>query len=611
MNITLKYLVKGALALSMVMMVSCISDDADFAQPENVINPNDGVSSDANSGDGYLSIGGLSVAINPDSELMVASRASSYDQAGDDYLIFIFDEEMTTEYYRGSYSAVKSLTEPLVLPVGNYLLFATSIEEVPQTSWDDPQYASSYCTFSIGAEKTTEYTEEIVCSMSNIKTSVELSADLKALFKADEDLDLEAGDIPLQVTLDYGDANILYSSSEDRNGYFAQNGDYDTIEVTMSGMYNTAAEGEEPVYAAIEWKQNISSVSSGQARYISVEIAHYNDGVLEVQFVVTSWIYDETLGVQMSKSFYTSYEDSIYDPDSDASDPYSPVLTLDGEEGVNFYVYPDMFDGESYSPTFVATMTPQSGSSVSEAMVLFTSTNEELTTALNEGGYSSTVTLWSDESANEELSPFVTMAKDSSTGVLTATITYEGMKSLSDYRGTHTAKTIVTDSEGRRSVTNVMIYSVASGVLDIVWQPGEDGTEYSFDNTYEIMYTTDDNYVELPVVFDITSKTGLTKLNIDINSSVLTPDELAGMNLSQSMDLINPATDEMKASLEELGFPVGEDLEGSTQLTFDITTFMPLLAMLSKEGSKDATSFVITAGDASGECIKTLSVVRK
>ncbi len=610
MNITLKYLIKGALSLSMVMAIGCAADDADFAQPENVINPNDGVSSDANSGDGYFSIGGLSVAINPDSELIVASRSSSYNQADDDYLVFIFDEGMTTEYYRGSYSTVKSLTDPLVLPVGNYLLFATSIEEVPETDWDNPQYASSYCKFSIGADKTTEYTEEIVCSMSNIKTGVELSADLKALFKADEDL--EDGDIPLQVSLDYGEANIIYSSSEDRNGYFAENVNNESIEVTMSGMYNTAADGEEPVYAVIEWSQSISSVSSGQARDISVEIAHYNDGVLEVQFVVTSWVYDETLGVQMSKSFYTSYEESIYDPDSDASDPYSPVLTLDGEEGLNYYVYPEIFDGASYSPTFIATMTPQSGSSVSEAMVLLTSTNEELTTALNEGGYSSTVTLWSNESANEEMSSMVTMAKDSSTGVLTATITYEAMKLLGDYRGTHTAKVIATDSEGRRSVTNVMIYSVASGVLDIVWQPGEDGTEYSFDNTYEISYYEDaGGYTELPVIFNITSKTGLTKLSIDITSPVLTEEELATLSLSSSMDLMNPTSDAMVSSLEELGFPVGADIEGSTELIFDITSFMPLLAMLSDEGSKVATSFVITAGDASGECVKTLSVVRK
>ncbi len=149
-------------------------------------------------------------------------------------------------------------------------------------------------------------------------------------------------------------------------------------------------------------------------------------------------------------------------------------------------------------------------------------------------------------------------------------------------------------------MTNLNIHSVASNVLDIVW----DG--YNFDETYEI--SPDE---ELPVVFDVTSMTGLTKMTISITSVVLTPEELGKMNLAQDMDLIYPASDEMSKALSELGFPVGDAILNATELPFDITSFMPILAMLSEEGSKDASTFVITIGDDSGECIKSLKVVRK
>ena len=35
-----------------------------------------------------------------------------------------------------------------------------------------------------------------------------------------------------------------------------------------------------------------------------------------------------------------------------------------------------------------------------------------------------------------------------------------------------------------------------------------------------------------------------------------------------------------------MGFPTGDAVEGKTELIFDITSFMPILAMLSPEGSR-------------------------
>ncbi len=607
MKSILRYMLRATMVASIAFAVSCIDDGTDFAEYDNDINPENGVTSDDNEGTGYFSMADVTLSVNNENELM-STRTSSYPEADDDYLIFIYNDNTGKEHYSDNYATTKGLTDPLTLPVGEYTISATSIETVPAAEWDAPHYASTNYSFSIGSDKTTAFEDEIICKMSNIKTDIEISADLRELFKS-EDLNEEEGDVALQVLLELGDASILYTADETRSGYFAAQDDDDSINVTLSGMYNTAAANQTPHYEFIEWKQTIPSVTAGQARHISIQIANYNEGVLEIIFVVTSWVYDSPLGVNTSETFYPlASEDEIYDPDSDASDAYSPTITIDGVESLTHYIYPAQFDdvAMTYDPTYTINMTPETGSEVVDVMLMFSSTNEELTTLFSDAGFGSSLIVWDDESFNSDLTSWLTVSKDSTTGALTASATYEAMKILSDNRGTHTLKLIVNDNENRRSVTSLIINSVASDKLEILWRDG-----YSFDVTHEIMYTTDANYVELPVVFDIYSKTGLTAMTIKITSEVLTPAELLKMNLAQEMDLITPATSAMEASLRELGFPVGDEIKNATELVFNITDFMPMLAMLSDVGSKDISSFLITVSDESGTTNETLTVERK
>ncbi len=83
----------------------------------------------------------------------------------------------------------------------------------------------------------------------------------------------------------------------------------------------------------------------------------------------------------------------------------------------------------------------------------------------------------------------------------------------------------------------------------------------------------------------------------------MTEEELSGSNLSSNMDLVNPASEEMEANLKALGFPTGDDVEGETELSFDISQFMPMLASL----GNGETDFVLTLTDnADGVVTKTL-----
>ncbi len=96
------------------------------------------------------------------------------------------------------------------------------------------------------------------------------------------------------------------------------------------------------------------------------------------------------------------------------------------------------------------------------------------------------------------------------------------------------------------------------------------------------------------VKFNVSSETGITEFKINIDSTTLTPDELESVGLQADLDLINPG--ELEESLNNLGFPTGDDVKGQTSIDFDITKFIPLLNML---GSGEHT-FTLTVSDANG-----------
>ncbi len=96
------------------------------------------------------------------------------------------------------------------------------------------------------------------------------------------------------------------------------------------------------------------------------------------------------------------------------------------------------------------------------------------------------------------------------------------------------------------------------------------------------------------VKFNVSSESGITEFKININSTTLTPDELESVGLTADLDLINPG--EFEESLNNLGFPTGDDVKGQTSIDFDITQFIPLLNML---GSGEHT-FTLTVSDANG-----------
>lgn len=96
------------------------------------------------------------------------------------------------------------------------------------------------------------------------------------------------------------------------------------------------------------------------------------------------------------------------------------------------------------------------------------------------------------------------------------------------------------------------------------------------------------------------SDTGFTEFTAEIISNSLSPDELIGVGLNSHLDLVNPGA--LAGPLEGLGLPV--NVGGLTEVKFDISTFLTLLAAL----GDDTHTFKITVSDASGTTVKELKL---
>ncbi|MGL5273421.1 MAG: DUF4493 domain-containing protein [Phocaeicola sp.] len=107
----------------------------------------------------------------------------------------------------------------------------------------------------------------------------------------------------------------------------------------------------------------------------------------------------------------------------------------------------------------------------------------------------------------------------------------------------------------------------------------------------------------LEVKVAMASKIGFTHLFVTIDSETLTEELLTDVGLAKTFDLAYPG--QLESALQDLGFPTGSSVIGQTQITFDITSFTPLLGIYGAANHH----FIIKAVDANGETTKTLTLI--
>ncbi|MFI3304024.1 MAG: DUF4493 domain-containing protein [Rikenellaceae bacterium] len=603
-------------ALLLTVASGCDGSDSVFNTPDNTINPDEVIDPYSS---GYISFSSLIISVEEEDENFFDNESDSYEQSRssssdgvniDDYIVTLTNETSGEVVYQKTYAEVKAEEGMLTLPADYYILYITSDLEIPAVAWNQKIYASSEKRLLVGDENITTV-GSVACRLATIKNQVSIAADMLALFNTADD-----AETPFTVTLQYGDASLvfdvdkLYSSSatdeenEANAGYFAPQDGVSEIVTTLSGMYNTAADNEEANYIPITWSQSISDVSSGQLRMISIKIDNYNEGNIQITFEVEGWVYDTTLGVDiLSGSFITDLEEGlVVDPDSEKTDVGAPVLALDNNLSLDeaYIISSDNIDTDSdtYTPIYKATITPSDNSTVDNIAVTISSTNSSLIAALAESGYTDNkINIWDGDMLSTDMSDYITLYEDASTGAISITLKYRAINALYNYAGTHTIKVEATDSKSRRSYTN-LLFEVQSAP-EIVWDGGEFGQYYEI-STDEV----------LNVVLKISSMSGLESLRIKFTSPLLTPEFLEAINLAEEIDLANTTTKDMADMLTELELPIDDDVKGKTYLEVDISEFMPILADLPYTESAAYTDFEITAVDSYGESVETLQVVR-
>lgn len=142
------------------------------------------------------------------------------------------------------------------------------------------------------------------------------------------------------------------------------------------------------------------------------------------------------------------------------------------------------------------------------------------------------------------------------------------------------------DNNARTATLNVRMARITKTVT--VTQTGNGGVEPSED-----MPTITSETIELDTPIDITNVTNANKMPfnvkmtapkgfknifVTIDSPTLTKEELVSMGLDSNFDLAHPGN--MEEGLHGLGFPVGDEVLGKTETSFDITDFVPLIPIL-------------------------------
>ena len=538
------------LMLAAAVATSCVDDD--IRQGAGGSEPSENI--------GYLSLSGLNVSVLSDTEVITGSAKSVDTRAEvnvDDFTVEIIDSEGVKLQ---SFKYSECPADPIELEVGNYTLNIYS-GPIPVMAWESPVYSATK-EFQIIRLKETAI-GKVICKLSNIKVSVEYSSDV---------FDVLADNTKVNVAL--GNNSADFNFSENRAAFFKAINESNTLDLTITGSFRDAAEGEG---SGFEMTSKINNVKAGQWRKINIIIEHASDGNIDVSVEVENWVFDEVITVESSavlmETVIVDEEDTKYAPKIEwIGNDIDQPLTLTN----------DMFDeyGECTTPVRIGiTATyPLAGLQVEIA-----STNPEFVNALTATGLSSTIDMCNPGSAAVLLGALGYPTGAQILGKESVVFNMQPqMKQLREYNGTHTFLITATDQKGFKTTKTLTVKSGAAGAT-ITW------VGFDISQRYEISD-------ELTATIEITSEVGIAGFTVDIYSSTLNQSALQGVGLDSHLDLVNPASNSMNEALCNLGFPTRDKVLNQKSVSFTITQFLSLLD-ITGNGDHD---FVMTVTDVNG-----------
>ena len=510
----------------------------------NYVDPNDS----ANDNVGYLVVGGMEASVLEDTE-NISSPASTRAEGVD---INTFDVVITNQSGQevASFKYGERPSEPIALEAGVYTI-AMSSAKMEGAAWETPVFAGEKEVI-ITRKQTTEV-KDIVCKLANIKVTVAYSADLAEQLDPDH----------TKMTVELDKSSLEYAFAETSAGYFAPVAAENTLKLTFNCRYKGETKD-------ITMTNEIKGVKAAQWRKINVVVQHAADGTATIGIVCDTWTYDEEITFDTSASLM---EETIPD-DTDA-----PVIVWEGHDlSQPFELTDDMFDAEgNFTSSINLDITAKAA--IKSLVVKVSSDNADFTEA-----YSEIMALEEDlcaptaSNAILKMMGYPTDAKDAMTVRIKLASQADMLKS---YEGTHSYEITVTDVNGASTTITLNIQYGQNVAPRIVWE----GYDIDKQQTYVDGMTCD---------LTITAPLTIADLGVKIISATLTPEELAGVGLAGEFSLVKDT--EFFESLKNLGFPVGDEVAGKTELNLSITNFLGVLNML----GAGEHSFEISVTDAEG-----------
>lgn len=503
---------------------------------------------------GFLSVSGLSMRVvydetdvRPDDtsdqtqspQAVSGTRAEQPDVDG--FIVEILDAD-DAQVLKKTYAELKQqLAEPMKLPVGAYRMEVRSEESTPDVAWEHPVYGAT-SSFTISKAQTTQL-EEVVCTLQNIKVTVDYSSELAGML-ADTS----------KATISLGQTSQEFLKTETRAAYFKSLDIENTLDFNFDGVF---ADTDIPA----QFSKQITGVKAGQWRKISVVINYADKGTLLFQVTVDNNIIQDN-------SFVVDGTDNLLE--ELLEDPSAPALAWPGHDMSKPFTLTDaMFDdnGNCIEP-FVFDLASPNG--IESLRVNIASTSSQFMASMAAIQLPETFDLCALDASSPAgiiLKGFGYPVGGELKGQQAKSFNIAGqIKALYEFDGTHTFSFDMTDDKGvstAAALTLVVDKSAGQEGPAIVWRG------YDIDQQYEVQK-------DMVIDIDVTATAGIKSFWVTIDSEAL-KDLLPVINMPEKFDICDIPADLAAILHDEFGFPINEQVKNQTAVTFSITKFVEIL----------------------------------
>lgn len=503
---------------------------------------------------GFLSVSGLSMRVvydetdvRPDDtsdqtqspQAVSGTRAEQPDVDG--FIVEILDAD-NAQVFKKTYAELKQqLAEPMELPVGAYRMEVRSEESTPDVAWEHPVYGAT-SSFTISKAQTTQL-EEVVCTLQNIKVTVDYSSELAGML-ADTS----------KATISLGQTSQEFLKTETRAAYFKSLDIENTLDFNFDGVF---ADTDIPA----QFSKQITGVKAGLWRKISVVINYADKGTLLFQVTVDNNIIQDN-------SFVVDGTDNLLE--ELLEDPNAPTLAWPGHDMSKPFTLTDaIFDdnGNCIEP-FVFDLASPNG--IESLRVNIGSTSSRFMASMAAIQLPETFDLCALDASSPAgiiLKGFGYPVGGELKGQQAKSFNIAGqIKALYEFDGTHTFSFDMTDAKGvstAAALTLVVDKSAGQEGPAIVWRG------YDIDKQYEVQK-------DMIIDIDVTATAGIKSFWVTIDSEEL-KDLLPVINMPEKFDICDIPADLAAILHDEFGFPINEQVKNQTAVMFSITKFVEIL----------------------------------